>query len=101
MSEYIRTNKIDPNECPNKYSCPIYSNIRIFEYIRHTLFRNPDMIVGKMLGKNWNRCLMLGEFYAHFKGLDEGTEGEGEEEESNDEDHDREDEEGGEEDGHD
>ena len=29
---------------------------------------------------------MLGEFYAHFKGLDEGTEGEGEEEESNDED---------------
>ena len=42
-----------------------------------------------------------GEFYAHFTGLDEGTEGEGEEEESNDEDHDREDEEGGEEDGHD
>ena len=37
MSEYIRTNKIDPNECPNKYSCPIYSNIRIFKYIRHTL----------------------------------------------------------------
>ena len=43
-----------------------------------------------------------GEFYAHFKGLDEGTEGEGkgEEEESDDEDHDGEDEEDGEEDGH-
>ena len=38
MSEYIRTNKFDPNEYPNKYSCPIYSNIWIFEYIRHTLF---------------------------------------------------------------
>ena len=38
MSEYIRKRKIDMNECPNIYSWPIYSNIRIFEYIRHTLF---------------------------------------------------------------
>ena len=37
MSEYIRKRKIDTNECPNIYSLPIYSNIRIFEYIRHTL----------------------------------------------------------------
>ena len=37
MSEYIRKRKIDMNECPNVYSWPIYSNIRIFEYIRHTL----------------------------------------------------------------
>ena len=37
MSEYIRKRKIDTNECPNIYSWPIYSNIRIFEYIRHTL----------------------------------------------------------------
>ena len=39
MSKYIRTNKIDPNECPNKYLSPIYSNIQIFEYIRHTLIQ--------------------------------------------------------------
>ena len=32
----IREN-VDTNECPNIYSWPIYSNIRIFEYIRHTL----------------------------------------------------------------
>ena len=37
MSEYIRKRKIDTNECPNIYSWPIYSNIWIFEYIRHTL----------------------------------------------------------------
>ena len=37
MSEYIRKRKIDMNECPNIYSWPIYSNIRILEYIRHTL----------------------------------------------------------------
>ena len=37
MSKYIRKRKIDTNECPNIYSWPIYSNIRIFEYIRHTL----------------------------------------------------------------
>ena len=37
MSEYIRKRKIYTNECPNIYSWPIYSNIRIFEYIRHTL----------------------------------------------------------------
>ena len=36
MSKYIRKRKIDTNECPNMYSWPIYSNIRIFEYIRHT-----------------------------------------------------------------
>ena len=39
MSEYIRKRKIDTNECPNIYSWPIYSNIRIFEYIRHTLYQ--------------------------------------------------------------
>ena len=38
MSEYIRKRKIDTNECPNIYSWPIYSNIRIFEYIPHTLY---------------------------------------------------------------
>ena len=37
MSKYIRQRKIDTNECPNIYSWLIYSNIRIFEYIRHTL----------------------------------------------------------------
>ena len=37
ISEYIRKRKIDTNKCPNIYSWPIYSNIRIFEYIRHTL----------------------------------------------------------------
>ena len=37
MSACIRKRKIDTNECPNIYSWPIYSNIRIFEYIRHTL----------------------------------------------------------------
>ena len=30
MSEYIRKRKIDTNKCPNIYSWPIYSNIRIF-----------------------------------------------------------------------
>ena len=30
MSEYIRTNKFDTNECSNKYLCPIYSNIWIY-----------------------------------------------------------------------
>ena len=30
MSEYIRKRKIDTNECPNIYSWPIYSNIRIY-----------------------------------------------------------------------
>ena len=34
MYEFICKRKIDTNECPNKYSSPIYS---IFEYIRHTL----------------------------------------------------------------
>ena len=29
--------KNDTNEYPNKYSDQKYSNIRIFEYIRHTL----------------------------------------------------------------
>ena len=51
MSEYIRTNKFDTNECPNIfvkeklirtnvriYICDQY--IRIFEYIRHTLIRS-------------------------------------------------------------
>ena len=37
MSEYIRKRKIDTNECSNIYSWPIYSNIWIFKYIRHTL----------------------------------------------------------------
>ena len=44
QSNLTRTNvriysyrKIDTNECPNKYSWQIYSNIGIFEYIRHTL----------------------------------------------------------------
>ena len=47
MSEYIRKRKIDTNECPNIYSWPIYSNIQIFEYIRHTLLWAPDIwIVG-------------------------------------------------------
>ena len=40
ISEYIRIKKIDTNECPNKYSYRKYSNIRIFEYIRHTLICN-------------------------------------------------------------
>ena len=31
------TKKIDMNECPNKYLYRKYLNIRIFEYIRHTL----------------------------------------------------------------
>ena len=44
MSEYIRTNKIDPNECPNKYLCPIYSNILIFKYIRHTLVQSVRVV---------------------------------------------------------
>ena len=43
MSEYIRKKKIDSNECPNIYSWPIYSNIRIFEYIRHTLFQTDPL----------------------------------------------------------
>ena len=30
MSEYIRKRKIDTNECPNIYSWPTYSNIRIY-----------------------------------------------------------------------
>ena len=48
MSEYIRTNKVDPNECPNIFvqtrltwmnvRINIHAQyIRIFEYIRHTL----------------------------------------------------------------
>ena len=48
MSEYIRTNKFDTNECPNIFvkeklirtNVQIYIRdqyIRIFEYIRHTL----------------------------------------------------------------
>ena len=48
MSEYIRTNKFDKNECPNIFvkekliqtNVRIYIRdqyIRIFEYIRHTL----------------------------------------------------------------
>ena len=50
MSEYIRTNKFDTNECPNIfvkeklirtnvriYICDQYK--RIFEYIRHTLYQ--------------------------------------------------------------
>ena len=48
MSEYIRTNKFDTNECPNIFvkeklirtNVRIYIRdqyIRIFEYIRHTL----------------------------------------------------------------
>ena len=40
MSKYIRKRKIDTNECPNIYSWPIYLNIQIFEYIRHTLLCN-------------------------------------------------------------
>ena len=36
MFEYIRQRKIDTNECPNKYLWSIYSNIQIFESIRHT-----------------------------------------------------------------
>ena len=52
ISEYIRIQKVDTNEYrnifvskndaneyPNKYSDQKYSNIRIFEYIRHTLLR--------------------------------------------------------------
>ena len=45
QTNFIRTNvqinlyiKIDTNVCPNKYLLPIYLNIQIFEYIRHTLF---------------------------------------------------------------
>ena len=51
MSEYIRTNKFDTNECPNifvkekliRMNVRIYIRdqyIRIFEYIRHTLIYN-------------------------------------------------------------
>ena len=47
----IRTNiriysyqKIDMNECPNRYSYRKYSNIRLFEYIRHTLIQNTSTI---------------------------------------------------------
>ena len=36
MSEYIRKRKIDTNECPNIYSWPICSNIRIFKYSSHS-----------------------------------------------------------------
>ena len=46
QSNLTRTNvriysyrKIGTNECPNKYLWQIYLNIRIFEYIRHTLFQ--------------------------------------------------------------
>ena len=46
QTNFIRTNvqinlyiKIDTNVCPNKYLLPIYLNIQIFEYIRHTLFQ--------------------------------------------------------------
>ena len=54
MSEYIRTNKIDPNECPNKYSCPIYSNIRIFKYIRHTLVWNAFIKADVKMSNRWS-----------------------------------------------
>ena len=47
MSEYIRKRKIDTNECPNIYSWPIYSNIQIFEYIRHTLVRTIQKLSGQ------------------------------------------------------
>ena len=46
MSEYIRKRKIDTNKCPNIYSSPIYSNIRIFEYIRHTLIGTGEALSG-------------------------------------------------------
>ena len=43
ISEYIRIQKKirtnDTNEYPNKYSDQKYSNIRIFEFIRHTLIQ--------------------------------------------------------------
>ena len=62
MSEYIRTNKFDTNECPNIYSWPIYSNIRI--YSSHS-----DLVLG--LGsstfihfpqKRWRCSGLIGDF---------------------------------------
>ena len=46
MSEYICKRKIDTNECTNVYLWPIYLNIWILEYIRHTLV---GMLVGRYL----------------------------------------------------
>ena len=50
MSEYIRKRKIDTNECPNIYSWPIYSNIRIYSsYSVSNPMKNPVLF-----GVFWN-----------------------------------------------
>ena len=67
MSEYIRTNKFDTNECPNIfvkekliqmnvriYICDQY--VRIFEYIRHTLVRIAFHILWKKVS---HACLAV------------------------------------------
>ena len=63
MSEYIRTNKFDTNECPNIFvnekllwtNVWIYIHdqyIQIFEYIRHTLVRMRIEISGQIEIRN-------------------------------------------------
>ena len=51
MSDYIRNRKIDTNECPKIYLWPIYSNILIFEYIRHTPNQNGQNHVNVWCGQ--------------------------------------------------
>ena len=64
MSEYIRTNKFDTNECPNIFekeklirtNVRIYIRdqyIRIFEYIRHTLVSTPHPQVNGRSGEHY------------------------------------------------
>ena len=59
MSEYIRTNKFDTNECLNIFvkeklirtNVRIYIHdqyIQIFEYIRHTLVQTPESTTFRM-----------------------------------------------------
>ena len=76
MSEYIRTDKFDTNECPNIFvkdklirtNVRIYIRyqyIRIFEYIRHTLLHRNDSIIKLKLKKlwlllfTWQACCLL------------------------------------------
>ena len=44
MSEYIRKIEIDTNECPNKYSWPIHSNIEIIEYTEIKAIKNVTIL---------------------------------------------------------
>ena len=52
MSEYIRKRKIDTNECPNIYSWPIYSNIRI--YSSHSGLNPCQDGLGHFCSENWS-----------------------------------------------